>query len=369
MTFDALGGVYGYTLSLAKRLSAEGVEVLLIAMGEPLSPQQRRELSRLRGVTLVETRFALEWMDDPWDQVDRAGDFLLQLASEFRPSLVHLNGYSHASIEFRAPVLVCAHSCVASWWRAVLNEPAPAKYREYRARVEAGLRAASVVVAPSEAMLHALGREYSVPLDGAVKIHNGVSEEWFKPGRKEPFVLASGRLWDRAKNLTGIAARADELLWPLQLAGETASPDGVRVSLPPKVFAAGKVSRFAMAGTMSRASIFVHPALYEPFGLAPLEAALAGCALVVSDIDSLREIWGDSATFVPPRDTGALIEATNRLAASPSLLARASRNARERALRYSERAFTDAYVDLYGSLVHDSSIMPYASLGAAELPA
>jgi glycosyltransferase involved in cell wall biosynthesis len=198
-------------------------------------------------------------------------------------------------------------------------------------------------------------------------IHNGVCDESFKPGRKEPFVLASGRLWDRAKNLTALAARADELLWPLQLAGETTSPDGAQVSLPSKVFAAGKVSRFVMAGTMSRASIFVHPALYEPFGLAPLEAALAGCALVLSDIDSLREIWGDAATFVPPRDTGALIEATNRLAASPPLLARASQKARERALRYSERTFTDAYMELYASLVHDSSIAPYAPESAAEL--
>ena len=33
------------------------------------------------------------------------------------------------------------------------------------------------------------------------------------------------------------------------------------------------------------------PARYEPFGLSILEAALSGCALVLGDLPSLRELW------------------------------------------------------------------------------
>ena len=35
---------------------------------------------------------------------------------------------------------------------------------------------------------------------------------------------------------------------------------------------------------LERAAIFAAPALYEPFGLGILEAAAAGCALVLGDI-------------------------------------------------------------------------------------
>jgi glycosyltransferase involved in cell wall biosynthesis len=37
----------------------------------------------------------------------------------------------------------------------------------------------------------------------------------------------------------------------------------------------------------------------------PLEAALQGCALVLSDVPTLRELWEGAAVFVPPRDAEA----------------------------------------------------------------
>ncbi len=80
-----------------------------------------------------------------------------------------------------------------------------------------------------------------------------------------------------------------------------------------------------MAGWLGRASIFALPARYEPFGLLPLEAALSGCALVLGDIPSLREVWGDAAWFVPPDDRDALTAAIGSLIASPRLLQRAGR--------------------------------------------
>jgi glycosyltransferase involved in cell wall biosynthesis len=57
-----------------------------------------------------------------------------------------------------------------------------------------------------------------------------------------------------------------------------------------------------MRVAMARAAIYAHPAVHEPFALAPLEAALQGCALVLSDIPSLRELFDGAAVFVPPRD-------------------------------------------------------------------
>ena len=63
----------------------------------------------------------------------------------------------------------------------------------------------------------------------------------------------------------------------------------------------------ALARKMAEASIYALPARYEPFGLSALEAALSGCALVLGDIPSLREIWGPAAIYVPADDkVGAL---------------------------------------------------------------
>jgi glycosyltransferase involved in cell wall biosynthesis len=68
---------------------------------------------------------------------------------------------------------------------------------------------------------------------------------------------------------------------------------------------------------MERAAIYVLPARYEPFGLSALEAALSGCALVLGDLPSLREIWGETAVFIPPDDSEALHSAVSALIGSP----------------------------------------------------
>jgi glycosyltransferase involved in cell wall biosynthesis len=68
-----------------------------------------------------------------------------------------------------------------------------------------------------------------------------------------------------------------------------------------------------MRVAMARAAIYAHPAVYEASGLLPLEAALQGCALVLSDIPTLRELWDGAAVFVPPRDGEAWATALRAL--------------------------------------------------------
>ena len=156
MTADAVGGVWTYALELARVLGVHGTEVALAVMGPPPSAAQRAEAARLPNVALYDGGYALEWMDDPWDEVDRAGRWLLDLANRCSPDVVHLNGYAHAALPWPCPVLVAAHSCVFSWWSAVYGQTAPEKYGEYRRRVRAGLMAADLVGAPTAAMLGAL---------------------------------------------------------------------------------------------------------------------------------------------------------------------------------------------------------------------
>ena len=67
----------------------------LATMGSPLSPDQHCE-SRDAGVDVYESRYKLEWMEQPWDDVDTAGEWLLDLESRFGPDLVHLNNFPMA---------------------------------------------------------------------------------------------------------------------------------------------------------------------------------------------------------------------------------------------------------------------------------
>jgi glycogen synthase len=98
MTADTIGGVWTFALELARGLLPYGIEVALATMGETPGAEQRREAGALANLTLHESAFRLEWMDDPWDDVQRAGAWLLSLAAKLQPDQVHLNGYTHAAL-------------------------------------------------------------------------------------------------------------------------------------------------------------------------------------------------------------------------------------------------------------------------------
>jgi glycogen synthase len=348
MTTDAVGGVFSHCLQLARALGPAGVRVVLASMGRRLSPSQRAEVDA-SGVELFESEYRLEWMDDPWGDVERAGDWLLQLERELRPHVVHVNGYAHAALPWRAPALLVAHSCVCSWWRAVLGEPAPESYMRYRAAVSRGLGAARVCVAPTRAMLESLTREYG-PVPASRVIPNGIALPATEPAAKEPFVLAAGRIWDRAKNIELLELAAPGLPAPVFVAGDAMCPDGRTPAAFHNLRLLGSLSSSALAGWMARAAIFAAPALYEPFGLAILEAATARCALVLGDIPSLRELWGDAALYVDPTDASALSQELERLLADPEQCSRRGLAAAQRARRYGADVMAGRYLALYRSL-------------------
>jgi glycogen(starch) synthase len=352
MTADAVGGVWTYALELARGLAPEGVQFTIATMGPRPSPAQRNEAAELPNVSLIESDYRLEWMQEPWSDVDAAGDWLGQIAADLAPDLIHLNGYTHAALPWSAPVLVVAHSCVVSWWRAVRETRDPEEWNEYRRRVARGLEAADFVVAPSQAMLSTLGDNYGrLPRKGVIP--NGRDPRRFRSGRKEPFVFSAGRFWDESKNLAALETAARQIDWPVRVAGSN-EERGAVVSL-------GKLSPTEVAAELSRASIFCLPARYEPFGLAALEAALSGCALVLGDIASLREVWDDAARFVDPNDATALARVLQELIDHPKEQEDLAQRAHSRAQRYSLEAMADRYLALYRGLIMQAQAVEEAA--------
>lgn len=329
MTADTVGGVFTYARDLARGL---GGEVLLATMGGP-APEALADLD------VRESSFALEWMPDPWEDVAAAGEWLRELEAQERPDVVHLNHYAHGG-HFRAPTVVVGHSCVASWWQAVHGAAPPPEWDRYRAAVREGLSAADAVVAPTAAMLSELDRWYGPLPDERRVIPNGAAGGGAE--EKEPFVLAAGRLWDPAKNLAALAAVAPSLRWPVRVAGELGA------EAPAGVEHLGRLSSADLAALRARAAVFAHPARYEPFGLAPLEAALDGCALVLGDIPTLREVWGDAAVYVDGER--ALRDALDRLIEDPLWRDEMAARAHRRARRYTIARMAGAYRSLYGRI-------------------
>ncbi len=331
MTADAAGGVWQYSLDLIEQLTQRGAEILLATMGPRPDSAKKQRLAALPGVTLCESDYKLEWMQQPWADVDRAGSWLLQLAAKFEPDVIHLNGYTHAALRWQAPVLVVAHSCVYSWWQAVFGAvPPESDWGEYHARVSAGLRAAGLVVAPSAAMASALTAHYGLPASRVTVIHNFSLSPLYRGQTKEPFYLAAGRIWDKGKNIEMLEQISARLPWPVRIFGS--------------------LSHEELLHQMQHAALYVHPALYEPFGLAVLEAARAQCCLILSDIPSLRELWDGAAIFVNPRDAGEWVRVLSRIANDAAERESLARRAQIHAGKYCPAVAVEQYCRAYESL-------------------
>jgi glycogen synthase len=337
---DTVGGVLTYTADLAAALEAEGDEVVVATMG----PRLRREQHSRFTARIYESGFRLEWMEDPWDEVAAAGRWLLALEEVERPDVVHLCSYAHGALPFRAPKVLVAHSCVLSWWRAVHGTEAPAEWHRYREEMGVGLDGADAIVAPTEAMLRELERDHDLPPTATV-IHNGTPPPP-TGGEKGELVLGSGRFWDPAKNLAALDTAAERLAWPVVVAGDL-GPEGEIQHAE----SAGLLDPTALAELRRRASIYAAPAVYEPFGLGILEAARDGCALVLGDIPSLRELWSEAAVFVEPANPRSLHQALAALIADEPLRADLAERSQTRAAAYSIQRTARAYRHLYEGLV------------------
>lgn len=363
MTTDTTGGVWTYTMELCANLQRYGIRIVLASMGGSVSCEQRRQVARLANVTFCASRYRLCWMQDPWEDVEAAGEWLRELEDQHAPDLIHLNDLAHGGLDWRAPVLLVGHSCVLSWWQAVKRDAAPAReWRRYRQAAEASVRQADLVVAPTSAMLEQLLHYYG-PARGARRIHNGRDFPPALPAaearrrRDEPVILAAGRLWDDAKNLSTLAGIAPDLSWPVAVAGAGTSPDGGGISLP-GVRHLGLLPEDELAEWLFGAAIYVSPARYEPFGLGILEAARSGCALVLGDLPSLREVWGAAAEYVDPDDADALRQVLGRLIADPGRRQRLAARARRRANLYTASRMAAEYVKCYRFLRRTPAAVP-----------
>lgn len=356
MSVDAVGGVWRYAMDLAEQFGLHGIETIFAGFGPPPSEAQSREAGEVG--TLTWSDLPLDWMVNDEHRLQAVPDLLKQLAAEYAIDLLHLNLPSQAAgLDINLPVVVVSHSCVGTWFEAVHGCAVPARWLWQDRRNRTGFDRADAVLAPSRSHAQALQHCYG-PIANLEVVFNASQNEP-AASAKEDFVFAAGRWWDEGKNARLLDDAAGQSRWTVIMAGATDGPMGQHVHLH-HALRLGEVSHAHAMGLMARAAIVASPSLYEPFGLAVLEAARAGAALVLADIPTYRELWSDAALFADARDAGRFCDAINRLADDRSARLELAACAQRRAQSFSAESQCLRLLDVYRRAMRRSCMLTAA---------
>ena len=206
-----------------------------------------------------------------------------------------------------------------------------------------GYAACDALIAPSQAFAEATEQVYGVAPEVVL---NGRTESPRGERPRRPIALTAGRLWDPAKGAATLNRAAGLIAGRVEAAGPTEGPDGSRITLE-NVTALGRLEGADLRTRMEGSAVFVSLSIYEPFGLSVLEAAQSGCALLLSDIPTFRELWDGAAVFTSPTDPIAAARALEGLMSDAKRCAELGAAAAIRAERYTADAMTDATLALY----------------------
>lgn len=369
ITTDTIGGVWSFTGELSAELLRRGHAVHLVGFGRQPSPDQEGTLVRLREAYPNHFEFTgsaipLEWMGEN-ERAYAEGEALLRhVLRGAATDLILVNQLCFGHLDTPVPRVVVAHSDVLSWagaCRPSALEPSPWLHR-YTAMVQTGLLRAAAVVVPTAWMGEALAANFLLP-NGYRVIPNGVGllaptpDRLKLPVERKLQAVSAGRLWDEAKGLDVLAEC--QLPMPVLVAGETHFDGQSSPSLRPDVRLLGQQSASDLQEIFRESAIYLCTSRYEPFGLAPVEAALCGCAVVARDLPSLREVWGEAALYF--HDAVDLQTQLQRLADDPALLAAAQARSSRQAAQHPLGRMVEAYLAMFNSMLPMSNLPPFGT--------
>lgn len=349
ITTDTIGGVWTYAQELSRGLLQEGCSVALVSLGripnsaqlDWVCDQVSRWGSRFR---FAACDAPLEWMQENCRAMSEAEPLLLRIARDFRADMVVSSQFCFGALKCDLPRVVVAHSDVLSWAQACRREPLPETpwLARYRSLVGKGLCQADAVVAPTKWILNALAANFQLPAQSRV-IANGRSiPAAAVHGERRLQAVTAGRLWDEGKNLKMLANVHSPM--PLLVAGEVEHESSRVADVYGNAILLGALDESEMLALFRQSSVYICTSVYEPFGLAPLEAALCGCAVLANDIPSLREVWGDGALFF--QDAKSLSALLTMLQGDRRILERARSRALHRARQLTAQQMTQGYIEL-----------------------
>ena len=210
----------------------------------------------------------------------------------------------------------------------------PARYRRAMVLIEHGLDAPQ----PQESRA-ATRRRFGLP-------------------QAQPLLLNVGRVTEQKNQDVLIRALACLPQAHLVIAGAGAGAKddafhelAVTLGIDSRLHMLGALQAQDVADLYAATDLFVFPSIWETFGLAAAEAAMAGMPMVVADLPVLREVLnaggGEPVTFVAPRDIEGWISGIGRALAAPPAEYVLANFARNIGRKYSRQRMIESYLSLF----------------------
>ena len=174
--------------------------------------------------------------------------------------------------------------------------------------------------------------------------------------KEGPYAVNVGRLV-RTKGLNVLVEAARSVTSPLSFVIIGEGPE--KEDLERQAADLGVAARFEFAGftaeerkreLMAGARMMVHPASFESFGIAVLEALDLGCPAVTTAVGGLPEVVGEAGLLVRPGRPEELAKAIDRMASDDAFHKEASTAARQRAKSFSWAALAPQVEQAYASV-------------------
>jgi glycosyltransferase involved in cell wall biosynthesis len=306
-----IGGSERHLLTLLPALRERGVDVSFVGLDDPAG--------------VLEPFYAQ--LSVPFERVSAPRDLdpvlawrLARTLRSLQPDLVHTH-LVHADV----------YGAVAPRMRVVSTKHNPDPFRagSFRYVERALARRASRIIAISEAVRRFSVDQVGLPAEKVEVVHYGLDalpEPWSENPMLElgePLLLAVCRLTPQKgldAAVRALAALPDATLLVLGEGPDRAALEGLAdsIGVRNRLVLPGRVGD--VAALYRRATVVVHPARWEGFGLAMLEGMLAGKPVVAASAGSAPELVVDAETgrLVPVDDATALADALRTLLADPA---------------------------------------------------
>jgi glycosyltransferase involved in cell wall biosynthesis len=234
---------------------------------------------------------------------------------------------SHPPVPYPLPcrLVVTLHDLIPLTYyrlRQPSGEPWPWKMRAaYRANLWAASHADRIITV-SQAARDDILTCMRLPPRRVAAIHNGMDFGGApdaddqcvlaRLGVQRPYALFGGS-WEPRKNLARMLhafaiAAAEGLDHDLVLIVDGPPSSGVPAcdAVRPRLRFLHGLPEDDLRALYRQADVFVFPSLSEGFGFPPLQAMACGVPVVASAIPALREVLGDAACYVDPRDVRSI---------------------------------------------------------------
>lgn len=284
----------------------------------------------------------------------------------------------------RVPSVITVHDLAFLRWPHFLTEDNAAYYSQ----IDRGVRRAQHVIVPSHSTKNDVISHLGVP-DNKISVIYEAAAPLYRPIPVAPaladlqqrynipdkYMLFVSTIEPR-KNIEGLLRAFHHLRQKynvhdvgLVLAGkpgwlyEEIYRTAEELGLQESAFFIGRVTDEDLHKLYVAAQVHLHPALYEGFGLPPLEAMACGTPTIVSNTSSLPEVVGDAALTVNPQNWEEIAVAMHRVLSSPDLREELRQKGMQRAAIFSWQRAAAETLAVYEKVVRDVQ-MPDPTLEA-----